>query len=459
MDVPAEILSTAGLVALAALWWFLFLTTLLWNTIGFAGLLPLPKKGQAIPETLFVCLVPAHNEERVIGKLVESLNRQRYPSELVRVVVVADGCTDGTADAARSAGATVWVRHGDTNGKGEAIRYGVERLAAEESVLLRDHTGPVAVCVFDADNVVHQDFLREMNACLLQGKRVIQGYLDIKNPHDNWITRGYAGGYWHTNRHWQFARSKLGLSAAIGGTGFCVEWGLLRSKGWKYTTLTEDLEFQVDCLLDGVIPAWAHHAKVYDEKPTKLVPSLRQRSRWMRGHWQTCFRYLPRLVARGIVTRNLAMLDAALYLLAPGRLLTSSLVLFLSFLFAIADIHVLPWYTAQSLHFYVGMFVLGSYVSYFTYACWVDGWGTRLRVFYWIPTFLYSLPFIPLSYWGLLTARRRKWTKTEHTRALSVEDVVAPARGKELPHPRFLSSPEERSQRMAQLRMNRERSE
>jgi cellulose synthase/poly-beta-1,6-N-acetylglucosamine synthase-like glycosyltransferase len=106
-----------------------------------------------------------------------------------------------------------------------------------------------AVCVFDADNLVHPDFLREMNSRLCKGERLIQGYLDSKNPNDTWISGVFSISFWVVNHVWHLAKYNIGLSSCLGGTGMCISTDILRRHGWGATCLTEDMEFTMKALL------------------------------------------------------------------------------------------------------------------------------------------------------------------------------------------------------------------
>ena len=134
----------------------------------------------------FMAIIPAHNEEAVVANLVESLKHQDYPKELYDIYVIADNCTDKTAEVARKAGAIVYERFDETKKtKGFALNWFLGQKIEEDA----DYD---AFCIFDADNIVDVNFLKNMNKKLCQGEDVVQGYRDIKNPTDNWITAGYA---------------------------------------------------------------------------------------------------------------------------------------------------------------------------------------------------------------------------------------------------------------------------
>lgn len=214
------------------------------------------------PTKSFAVLVAAHNEEQVVGALIENLKRLDYPRHLYDIFVICDNCTDNTAEIARSLGVYAYERRNpNLRGKG----YAIEWMLKELWKLPRSYD---AIVMFDADNLVNPDYLTHMNNDLCNGSRVIQAYLDTKkNPHDSWVTSAYAITYWYCNRLWQLPRKKLKLANYLGGTGMCFESNLLKEMGWGATSLVEDLEFTMRCVQRGIYPTFNHEAKVYDEKP------------------------------------------------------------------------------------------------------------------------------------------------------------------------------------------------
>lgn len=137
-----------------------------------------------------------------------------------------------------------------------------------------------------------------MNYKMLKGYKVVQGYIDSKNPNDSWITGSYSIAFWTTNRLFQLARTNLGLSNQIGGTGFCMDSKTLKELGWGATCLTEDLEFTCKLVLNGHKVGWAHNARVYDEKPLTLKQSWNQRKRWMQGFADVSSKFFTKLIKK-----------------------------------------------------------------------------------------------------------------------------------------------------------------
>ena len=257
----------------------------------------------------FMAIIPAHNEEMVVGSLIESLKNQTYDKNLYDIYVIADNCTDNTAKVAEEAGAIVYKRFDSVNKtKGFALNWFLQQKIAENA----DYD---AFFIFDADNIVDKNFITAMNKKLCQGEDVVQGYRDIKNPTDNWITAGYALFYWTLHRFYHLARYNVGLSPLLNGTGFMVRFDVVKPQGWDTETLTEDIEFSLKRIIAGKKLGWATDAIVYDEQPTSFKQSWSQRSRWTVGHIQCVNRYTGELIKSVFEHKTLMNLDGFFYII------------------------------------------------------------------------------------------------------------------------------------------------
>lgn len=270
----------------------------------------------------FMAIIPAHNEEAVVANLVESLKKQNYNKDLYDIYVIADNCTDNTAKVAKEAGAIVYERFDQSKKtKGYALDWFLKQKI--------DENAPYdAFFVFDADNIVHPDFIKNMNKKLCQGEDVVQGYRDIKNPSDNWITAGYALFYWTMHRFYHLARYNLGLSPLLNGTGFMVRFDVIKPEGGlKTVTLTEDIEFSLKRIIKGKKLGWSTDAIVYDEQPTSFKQSWSQRSRWTVGHMQCMKEYTKKLAEAAKENKTMMNFDGFLYIIGSIPMFVITLVL------------------------------------------------------------------------------------------------------------------------------------
>lgn len=272
----------------------------------------------------FMAIIPAHNEEMVVGSLIESLKNQTYDKDLYDIYVIADNCTDNTAKIAKEAGAIVYKRFDSVNKtKGYALNWFLQQKIKENA----DYD---AFFVFDADNIVDKNFITAMNKKLCEGEDVVQGYRDIKNPTDNWITAGYALFYWTLHRFYHLARYNVGLSPLLNGTGFMVKFDVVKPQGWDTETLTEDIEFSLKRIIAGKKLGWATDAIVYDEQPTSFKQSWSQRSRWTVGHIQCVNRYTGELIKSVAKHKTLMNLDGFFYIIGSIPMFIVSILLLLA---------------------------------------------------------------------------------------------------------------------------------
>ncbi|MEW6662325.1 MAG: glycosyltransferase family 2 protein [Bacillota bacterium] len=303
---------------------FIFLFGIYFLFIAAAGIFNRCRYREHAPRLHFAIIVPAHNEEKVIGKVVDNLKELDYPGHLYDIYVVADHCSDNTAQVARARGAVVWERSGGERGKGRSlgeIMAGLGFTAPYPTVAKTTEAHLVsakpydAAVIIDADNLVAANFLRVMNNRLLGGEKLVQCYIDAKNPDDNWVTSVSSINFWLNNRFILQARYNLGLSTLTAGTGVCISREVLEKTGWSTKTITEDLEFAVQALLQGYRATFARETRVYDEKPLEFTAACWQRLRWARGQLNVARLYALRLLFRGLTEGDPARLEGGLRML------------------------------------------------------------------------------------------------------------------------------------------------
>ena len=265
----------------------------------------------------YAVLIAARNEESVISGLLDSLRAQTYDMSLVTVFVAADNCTDSTAAIARAHGAVVYERFNQLNvGKGYALDFLLQHIGADYPA------GFDGYFVFDADNILAPDYIERMNEMFSNGHEIVTSYRNSKNFGGNWISAGYALWFLRESRYLNGARTRLGSSAAVGGTGFLFSQRILdESHGWRFYLLTEDIEFSVYHILRGEKIAICESAVLYDEQPTDFRQSCRQRLRWAKGYVQVFLRYGGQLL-RGAAKGSWSCFDMSMSIL-PAFILTS----------------------------------------------------------------------------------------------------------------------------------------
>ena len=371
------------------------------------------------PESRFLVLIPAHNEERVIGDIIRNLEDMDYPREMYDYYVIADNCTDRTAEVAREAGANVIETRKETpdspTGKPIALRKALNSLGDYQNRY-------DLMMIFDADNLMDTNMFREVNSQYLdKGKPdFIQCYLGAKNK-TGVVAWFYYTGYTLTNRFFDLAKYRLGLNCAIGGTGFAMTTSYLyRRGGWTTMSLTEDFEIQVEATLEGRRILWNHHTRVYDEKPTSLLASIRQKIRWGQGHWYVALHNtgkLFRALAAGrigfgeFLSLLTYMYSIAAYVVAAAQLVVSTALCLI--------VPGRPFFDMSLSSLLTGGLIFGySYLFLFYVADWIDN---RIRFdFRTIPVMIGGF-FANLivgffnEIVGLIRCKdQQHWVKTEH---------------------------------------------
>lgn len=258
----------------------------------------------------FAVVLPAHNEEGVIGQTVATLQQQTYPREGFDIFVVADNCSDRTAEAARDAGAICLERvSAERSGKGAALQWAFGQIFAYGTY--------DAVVVFDADTQVRPDFLQVMNNRLAQGAQVIQGRHVISNPRAGWFPALTWAMMVIDNRYSNQGRANLRLSAKHMGDSICLRREVLERLGWG-SGLTEDYELRLQLLLEDICIEYEPAAVGYGQAPATWQEAQAQRLRWASGIASAGRRYWQRLLKAGLKSRNWSQLDGAVSLSIPS---------------------------------------------------------------------------------------------------------------------------------------------
>lgn len=344
----------------------------------------------------FAAVVPAHDEELLIGDLIESLREVDYPAACLEIHVIADNCNDATAHRARELGATAHERHDpDHPGKGQALAWLFQRL---------DLTPFDAVALFDADNLVERDFFRAMDDELHGGARCLQGYYGISNPGESVLTRLMAVTYVMKNLLFNGGKATLGLSVVLMGTGMVFVREVIERLGWEAMTIGEDLEQSFNLLERGESIRFVADARIHAQESTTLRQGYTQRQRWASGR-AVLRRRAKRALWTGIRRGSLHLADGGLDLLMPPY----SKLLYLSV--AASGLSLLLWPWAPQL-----LLVSGTVLVYQLFEI-----GVALRIMRAPAPFVVSLAFAPVFLvWkagvdvlALVGHRRDAWTRTD----------------------------------------------
>jgi cellulose synthase/poly-beta-1,6-N-acetylglucosamine synthase-like glycosyltransferase len=315
MTFTAIVLWATGLLQAPLLAIWLLLAAYLVFMTGsalLARLREVPRIPPAEPRTRFTIRVPAHNEALVIDECLRSLAAFDYPRDQMRVLVIADNCTDDTADLVRAAGAGVYERtDAEQRGKGYALEWALGRLLAE------DAGWTDAVVVFDADTLADPAFLRQMDARLQAGSLALQGQYNVLDPFHNWRTALLYCALLLFNRLRPLARQTWGATTLLKGNGMCFARRVVEQFGWSAYSLAEDIEFTTTLLRAGIRVEPVPGAVLYAQVPQTAEQARSQRMRWEGGRFALVRRDGPRLLREFLRERSVAKLDWAMDLFTP----------------------------------------------------------------------------------------------------------------------------------------------
>jgi len=243
---------------------------------------------QAAEQCRYGILVSAKDEENVIPRLIHSIQEADYPKDKIDIYVIAHNCKDKTAEVARSLGVHVIV-YDDENARtlGLAYQYAFKRIN------IKEYDGFI---IFNADNVVRKDYFQKLNDAFVyyQKDAVVTTFRHALNIADGTMPAIYSYYFASSCLLCYIGRECLNVSTRVTGCGFVVPVRLLEN-GWNYTSITEDIEFSVDRILDGETFHYCDEAIFYDEQPCSFVPMWFQRLRWAKGQNLTSRKYFPKL--------------------------------------------------------------------------------------------------------------------------------------------------------------------
>lgn len=354
---------------------------------------------QVAPRLKFDIIIPAHNEEAGIARTVSNLSRVDWPVELRRILVVADNCSDATADRAREAGATVLVRHNqELRGKGYALQHAFERSLADGFA--------DAVVVVDADTEVTPNLLHAFALRLEAGAQAVQAHYGVLNPHASWRTRlmAVAMALFHKVR--SLGRERLGVSCGLRGNGMCFTHAIIRQVPHEAFSIVEDLEYGIRLGKAGQRVHYAWEAEALGEMVTSEKAARSQRRRWDGGRMAMTRKFGLPLLAEGLRKGDKVLVDLAMDLLVPPL----SWVVLGAGAVAVASGALSLWLGPPALSSYLSAASVLSLVLYVMRGWWVSGMGLAgLSALAWAPF------YVAWKVWLMLSRPEEKkgeWVRT-----------------------------------------------
>lgn len=360
----------------------------------------------------FAVVIPARNEELVIGNLIQSLNNQDYPKDKYDVFVLPNNCDDNTEEVAKNNNAQIIsCRNIITKSKGDVLRYAFKTLEDDDYD---------AYLIFDADNIVHPDFIKEMNDTLVSGYRVAQGYRDSKNPKDSWISSSHSLHYIIQNYFMNRARNNINRSCFVNGTGFMISKDYLKENGYNSLTITEDIELNVNCGLNNERIAFVESAVTYDEQPITFEVSWKQRKRWSVGTLQCLKSYWNKIIKDILKNKNFGSIESIMFLTAPLVQLIGTFNIVLQV--------AVDFFTDRKIN-YVSKAILLTlyYISNIMLTIGIVKISQKqiknyVKGIILLP--LFYLSWVPINIVALFE-KKSSWERIEHTRTISLDSILA----------------------------------
>ena len=380
---------------------------------GLIGLIFEKKKRTVLKnvdkENYFGVIVAARNEEAVIGNLIDSLNNLNYNKEKYKTYIFINNTSDNTAKVVKEHGANAVDVTVPVKTKADVLSFAFDYLKKDKNI--------DAYIVFDADNVVHPDFLKHMNDVLNNGYRVATSFRDAKNPSDSWVSGSYTICYYIHNLF--FCQSRMGLNgnANITGTGFMVKKEIVDQNGFNTYSLTEDMEFTGQCALKDEKIYYADKAITYDEYPSSFKTSWKQRKRWTVGNLQCMKLYSIKLVKNFFKTFKLPNLDMFCNFLATF----SQILMVLNFaVFGIINILI----NGKIIKVAVIVLIISYLSQVFISVITIMYLNKKISPL-WKGIVVFSLfiiSWLPISVICLFK-KNLKWEEIKHDRAISLEEI------------------------------------
>ena len=410
------------IIAFNFLIWLVFFLCYAYQMFYIA--VPFFKKERPLPEgkpNRFAVLISARNESAVIGNLLESINNQTYDKSLVDVFVVADNCTDNTADIARRCGAYVYERFNKINvGKGYALNFLLKHIFREFGNDRYD-----AYIVFDADNVLDPGYIAEMNKTFSSGYDILTSYRNSKNYGDNWVSAGYGLWFLRESKYLNYSRMLMNTSCAISGTGFMFSKKIANElDGWKYYLLTEDIEFTVDHVLHDYKIGFCKNAVLYDEQPNEFRQSVRQRLRWAKGYFQVMCNYGSKLI-KGTFKKSFSCYDMSMSIIPAaictlGTLVVNGSALIAGIITGVELDPIIDAFIKAFIGIYLTMFMIGAIT---TVTEWKQIYTSAYKKIIYTFTFpIFMMTYIPITLMAIF--KKVEWKPIVHSKAKKLADIV-----------------------------------
>lgn len=342
-------------------------------------------------------LMPAHNEELIIENTLKLLMTQLNSED--RIIVIADNCTDKTADICRRLSVEVIERDNKSEiGKGYALDFGIKHLSKSKKI-------PNTIIVLDADCEFYGESL---NNLVLQSQIkdcVIQSLYLMKSPNSAKVKTRVAEFAWLVkNKLRPTGLAKMRLGCHLQGSGMAFPWRLFNKVSFASGSIVEDLELGLKLAAINEAPTFFPYSVVTSYFPISNLGTESQRTRWEHGHLSS-LPMLPRIMFNALVRKNFRLFFLALDAFIPPTILWIGIVILANF------ISVLLYFFELSSSFFLTLPVLIILLFSFTISWFFNGRHIlKLKDFFGILDYVLSKFSL---YKRFVSARQISWVRTD----------------------------------------------
>ena len=365
----------------------------------------------------FCILIPARDESKVIEGLLKSIKMQSFKVNMEDVYVIVESENDKTVEIAKSYKASVVIRkHLELQRKGYALDEAVKEILAKKK-----HYD--AYFIFDADNILDKDFIKNMIPTFDNGYDIAAGYRNCKNGNKSVVAAASALTFSLVNTVFNKKKNKETRNITFSGTGFYIRGYLIENwKGYPFHSLTEDYELSSYATLNNLTTYYNTESVFYDEQPTKFKNTINQRVRWIRGYFDVRAMYFKKMV-KAIDKNdknNGSKIDESVGILPYIFMVLGLVVWFLALVFFIVYNLFLNKEVLRTHVLELGIYFVLLYLALFIMTLVIvimEGnkidlsLKMKIKVLFYNPIFMIS--YVPCAI-KALTSKEVKWTRVEH---------------------------------------------
>lgn len=243
----------------------------------------------------FAILIPARDESKVIEELLNSILNQTRKIDSDDVYVIVEEESDKTVELVKNKNMNIVFRHDlSKKRKGYALDDAIKEILEQKK-----HYD--AYFIFDADNVLDKDYIKNMEEAYEDGYDIGIGYRNTKNGNDSVIAAASSLTFSMINTLGNEHKTKCNNTLTISGTGFYIKGNIIEKlSGYPFNSLTEDYELTLYATLNDLTTTYVKNAIFFDEQPVKYNITINQRTRWIKGFFEARKKYIPLLLKKEI---------------------------------------------------------------------------------------------------------------------------------------------------------------